>query len=165
LEDIRESNQLAKHFGAHVTGVCSTSNLELVKSLGADKVIDYTKEDFTGSAETYDIIVDTAGTAPFSRCAKSLKQEGRLLLVLGDLPAILHAPWVAMTSKKRVIAGPAAGRAEDLRLLAQLAKDGQLKPVIEQRYPLERIAEAHRLVDSGRKKGNVVISLRTDTSP
>jgi NADPH:quinone reductase-like Zn-dependent oxidoreductase len=154
--------QLAKHFGADVTGVCSTANLDLVKSIGADKVIDYTQEDFTENGATYDIIVDTVGTAPFSRCRNSLKQEGRLLLVLGDLPAMLHAPWVAMTSKKRVIAGPAAERAEDLRLLAQLAEAGHLKPVIDRRYPFEQIAEAHRLVDSGRKKGNVVITLRPD---
>jgi NADPH:quinone reductase-like Zn-dependent oxidoreductase len=145
-----------------VTGVCSTANLDLVKSIGADKVIDYTQEDFTENGATYDIIVDTVGTAPFSRCRNSLKQEGRLLLVLGDLPAMLHAPWVAMTSKKRVIAGPAAERAEDLRLLAQLAEAGHLKPVIDRRYPFEQIAEAHRLVDSGRKKGNVVITLRPD---
>jgi NADPH:quinone reductase-like Zn-dependent oxidoreductase len=154
--------QLAKHFGADVTGVCSTANLDLVKSIGADKVIDYTQEDFTENGATYDIIVDTVGTAPFSRCRNSLKQEGRLLLVLGDLPAMLHAPWVAMTSKKRVIAGPAAERAEDLRLLARLAEAGHLKPVIDRRYPFEQIAEAHRLVDSGRKKGNVVITLRPD---
>jgi NADPH:quinone reductase-like Zn-dependent oxidoreductase len=151
--------QLAKHFGAHVTGVCSTDNLELVKSIGADKVIDYTREDFARNGETYDIIVDTAGTAPFSRSKGSLKERGRLLPVLGSLPDLLQAPWVSMTTSKRVIVGPAIGRAEDLRVLAGLAESGEFKPVVDRRYPLEQIAEAHRYVDTGRKRGNVVITL------
>jgi len=151
--------QLARHFGAEVTGVCSTSNLELVKSIGADKVIDYTKEDFTQNGETYDIIVDTVGTAPFSRSKGSLKEGGRLLLVLGTLPDMLQMPWVSMTSSKKVIAVPVSGGVEELRFLASLAESGQFKPVIDRRYPFERIAEAHRYVDTGRKKGNVVITL------
>ena len=151
--------QLAKHFGADVTGVCSTANVELVRSLGANQVIDYTKEDFTENGETYDIIVDTAGTAPFSRSKDSLKEQGRLLLVLGGLPDMLQVPWVSMTSSKKVIAGPAAWRAEDLRFLAKLAEAGEFRPVIDRRYPFEQIAEAHRYVDTGRKKGNVVITL------
>jgi NADPH:quinone reductase-like Zn-dependent oxidoreductase len=151
--------QLAKHFGAHVTGVCGAANVDLVKSLGADQVINYAEEDFTARAETYDVIVDTAGTAPFSRSNASLKERGRLLLVLGGLPDLLRIPWVAMTSGKKVIAGPAAVRAKDLRFLAQLAEAGEFKPVIDRRYPFEQIAEAHRYVDTGRKKGNVVITL------
>ncbi len=150
--------QLARHFGAEVTGVCSTGNLELVKSIGADKVIDYTKEDFTQNGERYDIIVDTAGTAGFSRSKGSLKEEGRLLLVLGSLPDMVRTVWVSLASRKRVIAGPASVRPEDLRFLAALAESGQLKPVIERRYPLDRIAEAHRYVDTGHKRGNVVIT-------
>jgi NADPH:quinone reductase-like Zn-dependent oxidoreductase len=157
--------QLAKHFGAHVTGVCSTTNVELVKSLGADAVIDYTREDFTTRDDTYDLIMDTVGTAPFARSGNRLKQEGRLLLVLGDLPAMLHAPWVAMTSKRRVIAGPASERAEDLRLLAELAETGHFKPVIDRCYAFEQIADAHRLVDSGHKKGNVAITLHAAHRP
>ena len=151
--------QLAKHFGADVTGVCSTANMELVRSLGASHVIDYTKEDFTQNGETYDVIVDTVGTAPFSRSKDSLKAGGRLLMVLAGLPDMLQIPWVSMTSSKKVIAGPAAVRAEDLRFLAGLAEAGEFKPVIDQRYPFEQIAEAHRYVDTGRKKGNVVITL------
>ncbi|RIK63118.1 NAD(P)-dependent alcohol dehydrogenase [candidate division KSB1 bacterium] len=151
--------QLAKHFGAEVTGVCSTANVELVRSLGANHVIDYTKEDFTRNGETYDVIVDIAGTAPFSRSKGSLKERGRLLLVLGGLPDMLQIPWISMTSSKRVIAGPAAERAEDLRFLAKLAETGEFKPVIGRRYPFEQIAEAHRYVDTGHKKGNVVITL------
>jgi NADPH:quinone reductase-like Zn-dependent oxidoreductase len=154
--------QLAKHFGAEVTGVCSTANVELVRSLGASHVIDYTKQDFTQNGETYDIIVDTAGTAPFTRSKTSLKERGRLLMVLGGLPDMLQIPWVSMTSRKKVIAGPAAGRAEDLRFLAGLAEAGEFKPVIDRRYPFEQIAEAHRYVDTGRKKGNVVITLEHD---
>ena len=151
--------QLARHFGADVTGVCSTANVELVRSLGASCVIDYTKEDFTQNGETYDVIVDTAGTAPFSRSKASLKEGGRLLMVLGGLPDMLQIPWVSMTSSKKVIAGPAIGRAEDLRFLAGLAEAGEFKPVIDRRYPFEQIAEAHSYVDTGRKKGNVVITL------
>jgi len=151
--------QLAKHFGAEVTGVCSTANVEWVKSLGATQVIDYTKEDFTQNGQTYDVIVDTAGTAPFSRSKNSLKEGGRLLMVLGGLPGMLQIPWVSMTSSKKIIAGPAAGHAEDLRFLAQLAQAGEFKPVIDRRFPFGQIAEAHRYVDTGRKKGNVIITL------
>lgn len=154
--------QLAKHFGADVTGVCSTANVELVRSLGASHVIDYTKEDFTQNGETYDVIVDTVGTAPFSRSKDSLKDGGRLLMVLAGLPDMLQIPWVSMTSNKKIIAGPAAVRAEDLRFLAGLAEAGEFKPVIDRRYPFEQIAEAHRYVDTGRKKGNVIITLKHD---
>ena len=154
--------QLARHFGADVTGVCSTANLALVKSLGASHVIDYSKEDFTQNGETYDVVVDTVGTAPFSRSKASLKEGGRLLMILAGLPDMLQIPWVSMTSSKKVIAGPAVGRAEDLRFLAALAQAGEFKPVIDRRYPFEQIAEAHSYVDSGRKKGNVVITLEHD---
>ena len=151
--------QLARHFGADVTGVCSTANAELVRSLGAAHVIDYTKEDFTQNGETYDVIVDTVGTAPFSRIRDSLREGGRLLLVLGELSDLLQVPWVSMTSRKKVIGGPAAGRAEDLCFLAELAQAGEFRPVIDRRYPFEQITEAHRYVDTGRKKGNVIITL------
>ena len=151
--------QLAKHFGAIVTGVCSTANVELVRSLGASHVIDYTQEDFTQNGETYDVIVDTAGTAPFSRSKASLKEGGRLLMVLAGLPEMLQIPWVSITSSRHVIAGPAAGRVEDLRFLAQLAEAGEFKPVIDRRYPFEQIVEAHRYVDTGRKRGNVVVTI------
>ena len=154
--------QLARHFGANVTGVCSTANIELVRSLGASQVIDYIKEDFTQNGETYDVIVDTVGTAPFSRSKDSLRAGGRLLMVLAGLPDMLQIPWVSMTSSKKAIAGPSAVRAEDLRFLAGLAQTGEFKPIIDRRYPFEQIAEAHRYVDTGRKKGNVVITLEHD---
>lgn len=151
--------QLAKYFGAHVTGVCSTGNLELVRSLGADDVIDYTAEDFTRNGVTYDVIVDTAGTAPFSRSKRSLAKRGRLLLVLAGLPDMLVIPWVTLTSTRKVIAGPAGERAEDVRFLARLAEEGHFTPVIDRLYPFDQIAEAHRYVDTGRKRGNVVVTL------
>jgi len=151
--------QLAKHFGAEVTGVCSSANVEMVKSLGANHVIDYTQEDFTQDGETYDVIVDTAGTAPFYRSKGSLKEGGRLLLVFGRIPDMLRAPWVSMTSSKKIIAGVPAVRAEDLRFLAELAEAGEFRPVIDRRYPFEQIVDAHRYVDQGHKKGNVVITV------
>ena len=151
--------QLAKHFGAEVTGVCSTANMELVRSLGADHIVDYTNADFTDSGETYDVIVDTVGTAPFSRSKDSLRKGGRLLQVLGGLPDMLQAPWVSMTSSKKVIAGPAPGRPEALHFLAELAEAGEFRPVIDRRFAFEQIVEAHRYVDTGRKKGNVIITL------
>lgn len=151
--------QLAKHFGAIVTGVCSTPNVELVKSLGATHVIDYTTDDFTKNGETYDVIMDVAGNAPFSRCKGSLTDRGRLLMVLSGLWDLLLAPWISLTSWKKVIAGPAMGRSEDLRYLAQLSEAGIFKPVIDRRYTFESIAEAHRHVDTGHKRGNVVISV------
>jgi NADPH:quinone reductase-like Zn-dependent oxidoreductase len=152
--------QLARHFGADVTGVCSTANLKLVSSLGATQVVDYTREDFTRNGETYDVIVDTVGTAPFSRSKNSLAEGGRLLLVLGGISDMLQVPWVSMTTRKKVIAGPSAERAEDLRFLAELVRAGAFRPVIGRRYPFEQIAEAHRYVDTGRKIGNVVITLK-----
>lgn len=154
--------QLARHFGADVTGVCSAANVDLVRSLGASHVIDYSKEDFCRNGESYDVIVDTVGTAPYARCKASLKESGRLLMVLGGLPDMLQIPWVSLTSSKKVIAGPAAVRAEDLRFLAELAEAGEFKPVIDRCYPLEQIVEAHGYVDSGRKKGNVIIRLLSE---
>ena len=151
--------QLARHFGASVTGVCSTANLELVRSIGADRVIDYTREDFTRSGERYDVIVDTAGTAPFSRCKGSLAEGGRLLVVLGSLPEVLRAPLVSLTSTKRIIGGVVSWGVEDLRFLASLAEAGHYRPVIDRRYTFEEMVEAHRHVDAGHKRGNVVVTV------
>jgi NADPH:quinone reductase-like Zn-dependent oxidoreductase len=151
--------QLAKHFGAEVTAVCSAANIELVRSLGANRVIDYTQEDFTQNGELYDVIIDTTGTAPFSRSKVSLQQKGRLLMVLAGLPDMLQTLWILMTSSKKVVAGPVASGAADLRFLAELAAAGEFKPVIDRCYPFEQMVEAHRYVDTGRKQGNVVVTL------
>jgi NADPH:quinone reductase-like Zn-dependent oxidoreductase len=151
--------QLAKHLGARVTGVCSTANRDLVQSIGADHVIDYTQQDFTRSGDTYDVIVDAAGTAPFARSAPSLARGGRLLLVIATLADMLRAPWQTMTSDKKVIAGPAAERVEYLQQLAKLATAGAFLPVIDRVFPFERMVEAHRYVDLGHKQGSVVIVL------
>ncbi len=151
--------QLAKHFGAEVTGVTSTTNLELVGSLGADRVIDYTKEDFTKSRATYDIIADTVGETSFARCKHALRDKGRLLVIAGGLPDMLSALWAPITSSKRVIAGPAEERPEDVQQLAALAKAGVLRPLIDRRYDFAQMAEAHAYVETRRKRGSVVVSV------
>lgn len=151
--------QLARHFGAEVTAVCSAGNAGMVRSLGADHVIDYTTEDFTRNGRVYDVIMDTAGTAPFARSRASLRDGGRLLLVLGGLRDLLSIPWIALTNSRKVIGGTAKEKSSDLCLLADLAERGELTPVIDRRYRFDEIVEAHRYVDTGRKKGNVVITL------
>lgn len=151
--------QLARHFGAVVTGVCSTANVDLVKSLGAQYVIDYTLKDFELNGESYDIIVDTVGGVPYARYKASLKDGGRLLMLVADLLDMLYAPWVAMTSNKKIIATPVSVRLKDLHHLADLALAGEFKPVIDRRYPFAQIAEAHRYVDTRRKKGNVTLTV------
>jgi NADPH:quinone reductase-like Zn-dependent oxidoreductase len=152
--------QLAKYFGAEVTGVCSSTNIAMVKSLGADKVIDYTKEDFSKSGETYDIIFDTVGKSPFSGSVKSLNKNGYYLRVVHmSLYAVVRGLWVSLTSNKKVVGGVTKETAGDLIFLNKLIEAGQLKPVIDRSYPLEQIAEAHTYVDKGHKKGNVVITV------
>ena len=154
--------QIAKYFGATVTGVCSTANLALVTSIGADKVIDYTKEDLTKNGERYDIILIAAGTMSFSHCKDLLRKNGRLLMVLAGLPEFALMPWTALTSSKKVFAGPAAESVRDFLFIKELAEAGAFKPVIDRHYPLERIAEAHAYVDAGHKKGSVVITVGHD---
>jgi NADPH:quinone reductase-like Zn-dependent oxidoreductase len=152
--------QLARYFGAEVTGVCSTTNLDLVKSLGADKVIDYTKEDFTKSGQTYDIVFDTIGKSPFSGCLKSLKEKGVYLRAVHmGLSPILRGLWTSMTSTKKVIGAIAIPRKVDLIFLKNLIEAGKMKSVIDRSYPLEQIAEAHKYVEQGHKKGNVIITV------
>jgi NADPH:quinone reductase-like Zn-dependent oxidoreductase len=151
--------QLAKYFGAEVTGVCSTTKVEFVESLGADKVIDYTKEDFTKSGWTYDIIFDTVGKSSVSGCKRSLKKNGFYLLTTFGLPKLVQILWLSMTSSKKVFMGTLKEKAEDLIFLKELIEAGKIKSVIDRSYPLEQIAEAHRYVETWNKKGNVVIIL------
>jgi len=151
--------QLAKYFGAEVTGVCSTTNLELVKSLGADKVIDYTKEDFTRSGVTFDVIFDVVGKSSFSGCMRSLKNEGIYLQTVATPALSVRMRWASMTSSKKLIGGTATPKTENLIYLKELVEAGKISPVIDRRYPLEQIVEAHRYVEAGHKKGNVVITV------
>lgn len=152
--------QLAKYFGAEVTGLCSSSNIELVKSLGADKVIDYTKEDFTKNGQAYDIIYDTIGKSPFAGCVKSLKSNGIYLRAVHmKLSPIVQGLWTSVTSSKKVIGGLATERKENLLFIRDLIEKGKLKPVIDRCYTVEQIVEAHRYVEKGHKKGNVVITV------
>jgi NADPH:quinone reductase-like Zn-dependent oxidoreductase len=151
--------QLAKYFGAEVTGVCSTTNVELVRSLGADKVIDYTVEDFSKNGETHDVIFEAVDKSSFSACMKALKKEGIYLNVTVPLPGI-RMLWTKMTSSKKLVLGEnPPEKAEDLIFLKELVEAGKIKPVIDRCYPLEQIVEAHRYVDKGHKKGNVVITV------
>lgn len=147
--------QLAAHLGAKVTGVTSTRNVELVQSLGAEAVIDYTKADFAAIGETFDIIADTVGASSFARCRSLLNENGRYLAVSGGLMDML--PWRAGT--KRSIAGPAAERPEDVGELSRLAAAGVLKPVIDKVYSFSQMPDAHAHVDTGRKRGSVVVSI------
>ncbi len=152
--------QLAKYFGAEVTGVCSTKKIDLVKSLGADKVIEYTKEDFTKNGEIYDVIFDTVGLSSISRSRKSLKKEGHYIFVTFGLPKLLQILWLKMTSRKRVIIGVLEDRTEALIFLKELIEKEKIKSFIDRSYPLEQVAKAHDYVETGLKKGQVVISIR-----
>ncbi len=155
--------QLAKHFGALVTGVCSTANLHLVQSLGADRVVDYTREDFSSAGPVYDIIVDTVGKSGFSRSVQSLKRGGCYVLIGGSgrLSAIaadlLRGMWITRTGRAKVIFGVASAARADLAFFKELIEAGKLRTVIDRRYSLEQIAEAHRYTEAGHKKGHVVI--------
>lgn len=152
--------QLAKHFGAEVTGVCSTRNMELVKALGADKVIDYTREDFTNNGETYDLIFDILGKSAFSRCKRSLKQNGRYLLASFKFKQLRQMIWTSKLNRKKVICALSNERPEDLTFIRELVEAGKLKSILDRCYPLEQTAEAHRYVESGRKTGSVIITLQ-----
>lgn len=149
--------QLAKHRGAHVTGVTSTRNLDLVRSLGADEVIDYTKQDPTRAADRFDVIADTVGETHLATCRSILADGGRLLAIAGGLGDMMDA---ARASKgKRVIAGPAEERPEDLREMADLAATGALRPVIDRRFDFAQMRAAHAYVETRRKRGSIVVTV------
>jgi NADPH:quinone reductase-like Zn-dependent oxidoreductase len=155
--------QLAKYYGAEVTGVCSTTNLGLVRSLGADKVVDYTQQDITQNGETYDVILDMVpGEAGFERYRISLKPNGLYLSGAGAVSVFAQMAWTSLTGGKKVMAGMAPDRREDLVFLNELLETGKIKPFIDRRYSLEQTAEAHRYVDTGRKRGSVVISVTAE---
>ena len=154
--------QLAKYFGAEVTGVDSTGKLEMLRSIGADQVMDYTQEDFTKNGETYDVIFDAVGKSSFSRSVRSLKQNGRYILANPRLLPMVRGLWTSIISGKKVIFQFASYKAEDLIFLKELIEAGKIKSVIDRRYPLEQTAEAHGYVEKGQKTGNVVIALEHD---
>jgi len=151
--------QLAKYFGAEVTGVDSTEKLDMLRSIGADHVIDYTQEDFTKSGETYDVILDVVGRNSILRYVRSLKHNGRYLLVNPRVLSMAQGIGISMTTSKKVIFQFASYKAEDLLFLKELIEAGKVQSVIDRRYPLEQTAEAHTYVESGHKKGNVVITV------
>jgi NADPH:quinone reductase-like Zn-dependent oxidoreductase len=150
--------QLAKYFGAEVTAVDSTAKLEMLRSIGADQVIDYTQEDFTERGEIYDVIFDVVGKVSFSRSDNSLRQDGTYLLA-NPASQMVQALWTRMTTNKQVIMQTASGTIGDLNFLRGLIEEEKIRTVIDRSYPLEQIAEAHRYVETGRKKGNVVITV------
>jgi 2-desacetyl-2-hydroxyethyl bacteriochlorophyllide A dehydrogenase len=151
--------QLARHFGAEVTGVDSSGKLDMLRSLGADHVIDYTREKYTQSGETYDVIFDVIGKSSFSGSVRLLKQNGRYLLGNPGLSHRLQAQWTPLKNGQKVIFRADNQSTEDLVFLKELVEAGQLKTVIDQCYPLEQLAAAHRYVETGQKKGNVVITI------
>lgn len=152
--------QLAKYFGAEVTGVCSGANAALVRSLGADAVIDYLKDDVRAAAKRYDIIIDCVGAATFKTHGPLLTSGGRMVLIAADLPETIAALG-AKPDGKKVIVGPASEKPEYLGFLKQLAEAGRYKPAIDRVFPFEQIVAAHRYVDTGRKRGSVVVSLQS----
>lgn len=157
--------QLAKYFGANVTGVCSKANLELVKSLGADKVIDYTTEDFSGKGETYDVIFEAVNKSSFSDCINSLKKDGTYINITEPLPSV-RMLWTKLTSNRKLLfSRNSPESSEALIFLKELAETGKLRVVIDSVYAFEEIVEAHRYVEKGHKKGNVVIKVEDTTSP
>ena len=153
--------QLAKYYGAEVTGVCGTPRLEFVKSLGAEKVIDYTKEDFTQNGETYDLIFDILGRSSFSKLKRSLKPNGIYLLASFKTKALLQMLWTSLTgSKQKVICAFANETPESLTFVKKLVEEGKVKAIVDKSFPMEQAAEAHRYVEQGRKQGNVVIAIQ-----
>jgi NADPH:quinone reductase-like Zn-dependent oxidoreductase len=151
--------QLARHFGAYVTGVCSGANLDLVRSLGADRVIDYRKEDFTKNGETYDIIFDTIGKSSFSLCRSSLNSSGCYITTTGSLVQYLRKLWTYLVGGKRSLCGMSIDKTDSLIYVKGLIEAGGMRPVIDRRYRLEQMADAHRYVEQGHKKGNVVVTV------
>ena len=156
--------QLAKHFGGIVTGVCSTANVEMVRALGADHVIDYTREEFTSKGKTYDIVYDTVGKSSFSACKASLSERGVFVSPVLGLPLLMQMLWTAKIGKRRAKFSATGLRpAGELRVLllelVELMRAGRLRSVIDRSYRLEEIVDVHRYVESGHKKGNVVIAL------
>jgi NADPH:quinone reductase-like Zn-dependent oxidoreductase len=158
--------QLAKrHLGAEVTGVCGTPRLDLVRSLGADEVLDYTQEDFTQRGATYDLIFDILGRSSFSRCKSALKPNGRYVLASFKMKQLLQMMWTSVGGGRKVRCVLSPQRTEDLLTLKELIEAGKIKTIVDRRYPLEQAAEAHRYVEHGHKKGSVIIMMQPNHKP
>jgi len=151
--------QLAKNYGADITAVCSSSNFELMKSLGADEVIDYTKEDFARNGKKYDVIFDTVGKSSIQKALGSLNKDGYLLLASAGMGTMLSGSIKSMFISKKIVSGVIKETAEDMNFFKQLIEEGKLKAVIDRIYTLKQIVDAHTYVDKGHKKGNVVIAV------
>ena len=151
--------QLAKSYGAIVTGVCSTANIDLVKSIGADRVIDYLKQDFTINGDTYDLIFDAVNAISVSRSLKSLTKNGKMILGAAGVPEMVQGLWTSMTSERKIMTGVISHKAADIIFLKGLIEKGKYKSVIDRTYPLDQIAEAHTYVEKGHKRGNVIVAI------
>ncbi|WP_173034916.1 NAD(P)-dependent alcohol dehydrogenase [Phytohabitans flavus] len=156
--------QLARHFGADITAVCSGAGAELVTRLGADRVVDYTRTDFTKEGRTYDVIFDVAGASSYGRCRRLLKPGGRYLTTVPSLAIMVQAPWTAVVGNRRAVIAftglrPAAAKAKDLALVKELAEAGRIVAVVDQTIPLVRIADAYRHLDRQGKRGTTVLDL------
>jgi NADPH:quinone reductase-like Zn-dependent oxidoreductase len=149
--------QLANHYGAEVTGVCGTPRVTMVKALGASLVIDYSKEDFTQNGQSYDVIFDVLGKSSFSRCKQSLTANGIYLLASFKTPQLWQMLTTSMRGGQKVICALSTETAADLRYIKELVEAGKIKTIIDQRFPLEQTAEAHRYMEAGQRVGNVVI--------
>lgn len=151
--------QLARHYGADVTGVCATPRMDYVKALGAERVIDYTREDFTQGGESYDLIVDVLGRSSFSRCVRVLRENGRYLRASFKTPQLLQMLWTSLRGGKRVICALATDSQADLVVIKELVEAGKLKSILDRCFPMEQAADAHRYVEAGNKHGQVVITV------
>jgi NADPH:quinone reductase-like Zn-dependent oxidoreductase len=151
--------QLAKHYGADVTGVCGTPRMEYVKALGADRVIDYTSKDFTGNGERYDLIFDILGKSSFARCQESLTANGRYLLASFKGKQIRQMLWTALRGGKKVICALSFDKQADLEHIRTLVEAGKIKAVVDRCFPLAQAADAHRYVEAGEKRGSIVIQV------
>jgi NADPH:quinone reductase-like Zn-dependent oxidoreductase len=157
------SVQLASHFGAEVTGVDSPEKLDMLRSIGADQVIDYTKEEYSGNGASYDLVIDVVGRGSVPRRLKLLKPDGVYFLAYAGLSHILLGMWTSLTSNRKLKIESSSQKKEDLITLKELIEAGKIKPVIDRCYPLEQAAEAHRYAETGRKKGNVILSVDHDS--
>lgn len=151
--------QLAKYYGAEVTGVCGTPRMDMVRALGADHVIDYTQEDFTTRGETYDLIMDIQGKASFAQCKRALKPNGCLLYVSFKMKQVFQMLWTSRFGSQKVICALSSENQADLDFVKSLVEAGTLKAVVDRRFPLAQAADAHRYVESGNKQGSVVITV------